>query len=1303
MVGGKDGRRRSGRDEKAPLVSAEAAEPQRGRAPERPPEGPHASRRRLSQFSPKIGYEADGLAAIHDSSHQTGDCESSALSSAQVGGVSRYAAFSQTGRVPVNPRKVNQDSFWTIEDRAQKYSFFGVADGHGVVGHKVSGLISRQLPQSLLRELARSDASTRKALDRAFKKTNQAVLSADMDVTLSGSSCVSVLIKDSKIIGRYCANTGDSRAVLGRRSNGGQWTALPLSNDHKPDSPDELKRITKMGGRVEPFRTGIFSIPMGPSRVWLKKQDLPGLAMSRAFGDTIAASIGVTAEPEISKHTISNEDKLVVLASDGVWDFMPNEEVIQMDELDLGVRKIFPKLAVCAIGYFFDSATRRSRYYNQENCRKAARAVVKEASERWQSNEEVVDDITCVVVFLAPRLWFEGWRVAFSFERLIIITDDVNNEAHVGAAEKFSGEFGNCITSALSLLAQTSSQASSPVNLSPRVDDSAVGPNGTPKGFAAEKRVASPAPDVCGPRRKSQRLASRSQPENDVLVEDHGSEEGSGKSESSSSSGSDTYEDSGHEQPDERAQRLERRRAGIPASAAEVKVEEQDAQRYPKRERIEISRYGDGKRHRKRPDGTRSRIETSFLLKRPEQLIADMAGPLDTRVGQPSSLLATGASAGSRGISFLNETIDCSELEGWDAIGGETVRRHIHHVVESVLLPLVYPELFKGLGVSPPRGLLLHGPPGTGKTLLARCLAGSCSRLGGGAKVSFFMRKGADVLSKWVGEGERLLRELFDQARKAQPSIIFFDEIDGLAPVRIGCSGANSSDPVASGGSSHSSSLVATLLALMDGLDGRGEHVVVLAATNRPDAVDPALRRPGRFDKELRFSPPRGAAERRAVLEVHTRKWRSDQMPPGTAAWICDPSRTAGFTGADLKALTEEAVMMAVRRTYPQIYEEAIRQTSGDLNGAKRRSTLRQKFMVSASNVVVTPLDFTAALKKIVPSSRRRSQHATAAGNGNSLAVASPLTSKLFASQITSLCSTILEALGQQEGKDDLNCGGVEVSTESPRKVISRVISPATGVILKTDDPTSILQYVLPGVSLAIQERGVGVFVIDMCGVSTGQQAVLDTVEAALQNTPSLLLITDDVRCVEDRLRAGELEGATSAMIEACTCLSSLLMSRVAVHGSGVLTLVLTHTVVASDADPAPWSADFDVLDMRMDMPVEFVSGWLAELLAEQVEENVRLVQREEHARQCAAVELPKTVYKFEQPSSESSSMKWESLSRKEMDTMRKEEDHWFRILRIQIREILKSLREFPAYRRWFYSPVDLEVYTDYSREALVS
>ena len=139
--------------------------------------------------------------------------------------------------------------------------------------------------------------------------------------------------------------------------------------------------------------------------------------------------------------------------------------------------------------------------------------------------------------------------------------------------------------------------------------------------------------------------------------------------------------------------------------------------------------------------------------------------------------------------------------------------------------------------MTPPRGVLLYGAPGTGKTLIARALAASCSRAG--SEVSFFMRKGADVLSKWVGESERQLRLLFEEASKRQPSIIFFDEIDGLAPVR-----SSKSDQI-------HNSLVATLLSLMDGLDNRG-RVVVLGATNRVDSIDGALRRPGRFDRSSR-------------------------------------------------------------------------------------------------------------------------------------------------------------------------------------------------------------------------------------------------------------------------------------------------------------------------------------------------------------------------------------------------------------------------------------------------------------------
>ena len=157
----------------------------------------------------------------------------------------------------------------------------------------------------------------------------------------------------------------------------------------------------------------------------------------------------------------------------------------------------------------------------------------------------------------------------------------------------------------------------------------------------------------------------------------------------------------------------------------------------------------------------------------------------------------------------------------FDEVGG--LDDHIHQLKEMTLLPLLYPEVFQKFNVTPPRGVLFHGPPGTGKTLLARALAASCRA--DGRQISFFMRKGADCLSKWVGEAERQLRLLFDEARASQPSIIFFDEIDGLAPVR-----SSKQDQI-------HASIVSTLLALMDGMDGRGQ-VVVIGATNRPDAVD---------------------------------------------------------------------------------------------------------------------------------------------------------------------------------------------------------------------------------------------------------------------------------------------------------------------------------------------------------------------------------------------------------------------------------------------------------------------------------
>ncbi|KAI5856965.1 putative AAA family ATPase [Tricharina praecox] len=269
----------------------------------------------------------------------------------------------------------------------------------------------------------------------------------------------------------------------------------------------------------------------------------------------------------------------------------------------------------------------------------------------------------------------------------------------------------------------------------------------------------------------------------------------------------------------------------------------------------------------------------------------------------------------------------------FDSIGGLDDR--IQQLKEMVMLPLMYPEIFKAKKVTPPRGVLFHGPPGTGKTLLARAVASSFTGADG-KKVTFYMRKGADCLSKWVGEAERQLRLLFDEARANQPSIIFFDEIDGLAPVR-----SSKQEQI-------HASIVSTLLALMDGMDGRGQ-VVVIGATNRPDSVDPALRRPGRFDREFYFPLPTTEA-RRAILDIHSKGWE----PPLADEFKDQLAKlTKGYGGADLRALCTEAALNAMQRTYPQIYKSL------------------DKLKVDPHSVIVTARDFMMSLRKITPSSER--------------------------------------------------------------------------------------------------------------------------------------------------------------------------------------------------------------------------------------------------------------------------------------------------------------------------------------------
>nr|XP_050847571.1 LOW QUALITY PROTEIN: ATPase family AAA domain-containing protein 2-like [Vespula vulgaris] len=271
----------------------------------------------------------------------------------------------------------------------------------------------------------------------------------------------------------------------------------------------------------------------------------------------------------------------------------------------------------------------------------------------------------------------------------------------------------------------------------------------------------------------------------------------------------------------------------------------------------------------------------------------------------------------------MSTTKDFSNIGGLD--------KHIRIVKEMVLFPLMYGDVYAKFNLKPPRGLLFYGPPGTGKTLVASALASECST--SERKVSFISRKGSDCLSKWVGESEKKLEKIFSMAQQTKPCIIFFDEVDGLAPIRT-----SRQDFV-------HASVVSTLLALMDGLENNSE-IIVIGATNRIDAIDPALRRPGRFDRELYFPLPSYSA-RKDILSVHIKSWK--QKPPQKfLAYLA--SKTVGYCGSDLQALCAEAVMCCVRRHYPEIYTSKSRRYINErhlkVNSSGRVNLLVRKLRV---------------------------------------------------------------------------------------------------------------------------------------------------------------------------------------------------------------------------------------------------------------------------------------------------------------------------------------------------------------------
>ena len=263
----------------------------------------------------------------------------------------------------------------------------------------------------------------------------------------------------------------------------------------------------------------------------------------------------------------------------------------------------------------------------------------------------------------------------------------------------------------------------------------------------------------------------------------------------------------------------------------------------------------------------------------------------------------------------------------YEDIGG--LHDEIQKVREIIELPLRHPELFVRLGVEAPKGVLLHGPPGGGKTLLAKAVANE-------SNANFYTIGGPEIMSKFYGESEERLREVFKQAQENAPSIILIDEMDSIAPKREEVTGEVEKR------------VVSQLLSLMDGMQARGK-VVVIGITNRVNALDPALRRPGRFDREIEIGVP-GRAARLEILQIHTRG-----MPLEKAVNLESlADRTHGFVGADLEALCKEAAMRALRRILPDIDLEA--------------ESIPAKIL---SKLVVEMRDFEEALKEIQPSALR--------------------------------------------------------------------------------------------------------------------------------------------------------------------------------------------------------------------------------------------------------------------------------------------------------------------------------------------
>jgi len=284
--------------------------------------------------------------------------------------------MSKTGYAGEDEKKINQDNYFVFHNFAgnTNYIFMSVCDGHGQVGQEISNYLKENLPISLNKKIKEKKiniltTNINNIIKETFLEENNNLSSNEMiNSMLSGSTCVSVIYTPYKLI---TANVGDSRAFMGRFISNNEWKAIDLTRDHKPDLPDEKKRILSNNGVIEPMKDDDGSF-IGPNRVWLKNEDYPGLAMSRSFGDKVAHSVGVSAEPEIKEYLFDKNDKFFIVASDGLFEFMSSQEIVNIVK----------------------------DYYLNGDIVSCCEDLYKMSCEKWMKEEEVIDDITIILVFL---------------------------------------------------------------------------------------------------------------------------------------------------------------------------------------------------------------------------------------------------------------------------------------------------------------------------------------------------------------------------------------------------------------------------------------------------------------------------------------------------------------------------------------------------------------------------------------------------------------------------------------------------------------------------------------------------------------------------------------------------------------------------------------------------------------------------------------------------------------------------------------------------------------------------------------